>query len=91
MPDIQQEAGKYLNGSTSQLVKTGAGVCVGVVVASSTTGTIKLWDSLTAANSVIVDTTAAITAPAYIKIGAKFQTGLFITVGGTINYTVIYE
>ena len=84
---------KYLNGTTSQLVKTGAGTFYGVIVNSNTNGTFKLWDQTTAAVPVLLNTFTPTTATSQVYLfpmGVSFNTGLFITVGGTIDYTVLY-
>ena len=39
---------KYTNGTTSQSIRAGAGQVAGVIVNSHTSGTMKLWDALTA-------------------------------------------
>lgn len=82
---------KYKNLSASGLVKTGAGTIRGVMVASSTGGTIKLWDNTSAAGTVIVNTTASITAPAFFPIEGSFTTGLYCTISGTADVTVFYN
>lgn len=75
------------------LIKTGPGNLTGVIVSSHTSGTIKFWDSLTAANTVLVDTYTYATGSQTITFfGAKFTTGLFADVGGTTQkITVIYN
>lgn len=87
------ESAKYLNGTTSQQIVAGAGRAYGVIVNSHTSGTMKLWDSLTATGTVIVNT---FTFPAgsgmYIfPVSVDFYTGLFLTVGGTLDYTILYS
>lgn len=80
----------YLQGSTSQQVKSGDGWILGIFVSSaSATPTIKLWDSLTAANAILVDTFTP--APGWWPIPLHFRTGLFITVSGTVAYTVSFH
>jgi hypothetical protein len=78
-----------LNGSTSQSVKASAGRLTGIFVASSTSGTIKLWDNTAASGTVLVNTFSA-TAATWYPLPFAFGTGLYITVGGTIDYTVSY-
>ena len=83
---------KYLNGTTSQLVKTGQGTVAGIIVNSHTSGTIKLWDNTSAASTVLNNTMTLATGPQTINLlNEPFNTGLFITVGGTIDYTIVYE
>ncbi|MEI6532497.1 MAG: hypothetical protein WCO06_01515 [Candidatus Roizmanbacteria bacterium] len=86
------KSGLYKNFTDSNLVKTGGGVVVGVVVNSHTSGTLKLWDNTTAATTVLFNT---ITFPTgfgvYDLFGAKFFTGLYASVGGTADITLIYN
>jgi hypothetical protein len=91
-PFLQPVAGgnDYLNGSTSQLVKTGDGYLLGIFVASSSAGTIKLWDNTSAATTVLVNTFSAVAGQWY-PLPYHFKKGLFITVGGTIDYSISYS
>lgn len=92
--DGQPDNTGYLNGTTSQLVKAGSGQLMGISVNSHSSGTIKLWDSLTAANAILLNTITLAAGPQQILLpsdGVGFNTGLFITVGGTIDYTVFYQ
>jgi hypothetical protein len=68
--------------------KVGPGFMGGILVGTSTALTIKVWDSLSAAGTVILETTAALTAGQYLTIPACFSTGCFITVGGAGTFTV---
>jgi hypothetical protein len=79
---------KKLNGTTSQLVKTGAGVLAGIFVNSTSAGTVKLWDALSAVGTIIVNTHTI--APGWNPMPFTFDTGLYITVGGTIDYSISY-
>lgn len=83
--------GLYANLSASGLVKTGAGVVLGIVINSQSSGTVKLWDNTSAATTTICNTITLATTDRYIPIGAKFTTGLFVTIGGTADVTVIYD
>lgn len=80
----------YLNGSSSQSVKSGGGDLLGIFVASSSSGTIKLWDNTAGSGAVLANTFNAAAATWY-PIPARFNKGLFITVGGTIDYTVVFN
>lgn len=84
---------KYLNGTTSQAVKSTAGGFYGVVVNSHTSGTLKFWDNTAGSGTVLLNT-ITFAAGSGINIifpmGVSFNTGLFVTVGGTIDYTVLY-
>lgn len=77
-------------GASSQCIVSGAGYLVGILVTSSSGGTLKAWDNNSASGTIIFDTTAAITAPIFLPCPCKFSNGLYITVGGTIAYTVCY-
>lgn len=77
--------------TSSVLIYTGAGNVQGVVVNSHTTGTLKLWDNTSAATTVLFNTYSFPTGSNYVNLfGAKFHIGLFATVGGTIDCTIIY-
>lgn len=84
--------GLYANLTASALVKTGQGVVTGVVVNSHTAGTLKLWDNTSAATTVIFNTITFGAAERFIPFyGAKFTTGLFATIGGAADITIIYN
>jgi len=74
--------------SASGAAATGPGVMGGILVGTSTALTIKVWDSLSATGTVILETTAALTAGTYLTIPAAFSIGCFITVGGVGTFTV---
>ncbi len=80
---------KYLNGTASQAVKSEAGELLGVFVASSSSGTIKFWDSLAGSGAVLINTFTPDLG--WNPCPFSFTTGLFITVAGTIDYTVSYS
>jgi WD40 repeat protein len=80
----------YVNATDSRLVKTGDGYVLGIFVASSSSGTIKLWDNTTGATTVLVNTFSA-TAATWYPLPFHFKKGLFITVGGTIDYSISYS
>lgn len=84
--------GYSINLTSSALARTGPGAVTGVIVNSHSSGTIKLWDSLTAANTVIVNTFSFPTGSGtYNLFGAKFNVGLFATIGGTADITLVFE
>lgn len=89
MADIN--SAKYYNKTASGLVVTGPGQIYGVIINSNTSGTMKLWDSLTATGNVIVNT---FTFPAgssvqFFPTAVQFYTGLFYTLGGTADVTLV--
>lgn len=85
--------GKYSNISASTAVKSTEGTVYGVIVNSHTAGTLKLWDNTAASGTVIVNTftfdtgSQVYTFPA----GVSFYTGLYATIGGTADITIIYK
>jgi len=83
----------YNNGTASAQIKATEGKVFGIVVNSHSSGTIKLWDSLTAANDVILNTFSVATGSQTITFAEPivFNTALYLTVGGTIDYTVLYK
>ena len=83
----------YANLSASGLVKTGAGRFYGVIVNSHTSGTLKFWDQTTAAVPVLLNTITFPAGPVNFSfdVGISFGTGLYVTVGGTIDFTVLYN
>lgn len=84
---------KYLNGTTSQAIATGNGTLFGIVVNSHTSGTLKLWDNTAGSGTVILNTITFAAGPGVYMFppGISFYTGLFATVGGTIDYTILYS
>jgi len=83
---------KYLNGTTSQAIKSGAGTLYGVMVNSHTSGTLKVWDNTAGSGTVLLNTITFNAGPQLLSFpqGISFNTGLFFTVGGTIDYTALY-
>lgn len=87
MSGIQFEAYTPKPLAASGLVQSGPGVMGGILVGTSTALTIKVWDSLTATGTVILETTAALTAGQFLRIPAAFSVGCFITIGGSGTFT----
>ncbi len=74
------------------LAYTGPAMAVGIVVSSHTNGTVKLWDALSATGTVLVDTfTFPTGSGSYSFHGAKALTGIFVTVGGTVSATLVFN
>lgn len=87
-----RDAASYTNLSASALIKTGAGVLKGIVVNSHTSGTLKLWDNTSAATTVICNTITFAAGPNFIKLPAvEFSTGLYATIGGTADITILWK
>lgn len=83
----------YLNGTSSQAVKSGPGTFYGFVVNSHASGTLKFWDNTAGSTTVLLNTITFAAGPSLwiIPDGVDFNTGLFVTVGATIDYTIIYS
>ena len=79
-----------LNLSASALAKTGDGELCGIFVASASgSPTIKVWDNTSAATTVLVNTFTPVAATWY-PMPFHFNTGLYITIGGTVDCTVSF-
>ena len=90
--EAQHDYGKYVNLSASALIETGPGTLQGVVINSHSSGTLKFWDNTSAATTVIFNTITLSAGERWIPFfGAKFTTGLYLTIGGTADVTVIYN
>lgn len=81
----------YKNLTATALVKEGAGKLCGIFVSSTTSGTIKVWDSMSAAAPVLVNTFTPAAATYYPFPDAAFSRGLFITIVNTLDCTIFYE
>lgn len=83
---------KYKNLSASGVVKSSTGKIVGIIINSHSSGTIKLWDNTSAASTVLCNTMTLAVGERYIDLfNANFSTGLFVTIGGTADITVVYR
>lgn len=83
------EGTTYSNITASALVRTGAGILVGMYVNSTSSGTIKFWDQTSAAVPVINNTITP--AVGYHPLGnAAFATGLYATIANTLDVTLYY-
>ena len=92
MPNLIQEAYTPVALTASGLVKTGPGIINQIIVGSGTAVTIKVWDNTSAAGTVILETTAAITPVFVLNIQAAFSVGCFVTLAGTApTVTVCYQ
>ena len=84
---------KYSNISASAAVKSAAGVVAGFVVNSHSSGTLKLWDNTAGSGTVILNTITFAAGPGFYPLPkpVEFYTGLYATIGGTADITVIYK
>lgn len=83
----------YTNLTASALVKTGVGYVSGIIVNSHTTATLKLWDNTSAATTTLIDTYTFPAGSSVIDFGSDilFNTGLYATITGTANITIIWR
>lgn len=90
-PFVQPVTGgdRYVNFTSSQVVKASKGWLSGIFVNSSTSGTLKLYDNATAASGTVICNTFT-PALGYNPLPVHFQNGLYATVGGTLDCTFIY-
>ena len=79
-----------INMTATGAVKTGKGVLRGFYVNSTTAGTIKLWDSLSAAGAVMNNTITPAIGWNDLGLG-RFNLGCFATIGGTIDVTFYFD
>lgn len=76
------KSGTPVNLTASGVVKTQSGKISGVFCASTSSGTLKLWDNTAASGNVIVNT-FNLTAGTFYEIPAAFATGCYATIAGT--------
>lgn len=79
------EGDKRLNfTATNTTLKSGT--LFGILVASATTGTLKVADE-----AGTICNTMSVTAGTFYRMPCKFKGGLVITVGGTVDATAFYK
>ena len=82
----------YRNLSASALVKTGYGTIAGVIINFHSSGTLKLWDNTAASGTVICNTITFGVGERFIEMkDISFNTGLYATIGGTADITIVYR
>lgn len=82
--------GEAVNLTASAQVKVGPGKLIGIFVASaSATPTIKVWAQTTAAAPVLVNTFTPV-GPNWYAMPMRFSAGLYVTISGTVDCTVVY-
>jgi hypothetical protein len=79
----------YLNITSSQAIKATSGILTGIFVNSSSSGTLKLYDNAAATGTVICNTFSPTVG--WNPLPVMFQSGLYATVGGTLDCTFIYS
>lgn len=90
---MTSKATRYKNITATGAIDINPGRLLGVIINSHTAGTLKLWDSLSASGNVIMNTFTFATGSGYIPFdaGISYSTGLFATVGGTADITIVYD
>lgn len=85
--------GRATNGTASALIKSGGGDFHGFVVNSHSSGTLKFWDNTAGSGTVLLNTITLAAGPSvWVLPGPiSFGTGLYVTVGGTIDYTIVWS
>lgn len=84
------ESGNATNTTATGAIATGPGQLLGIFVSSSSSGTVKFWDNATAGSGTVIVNTFSAAAATFYRIPASFKNGLFLTVGGTIDCSVIW-
>lgn len=79
------ESQNYKNITSTTTVYTGTGGMLGIFVASTTGGTLKVDDGVTA----MIGQFSPVAGTFYALPG-RFNTSLVVTVGGTLNATVFW-
>lgn len=89
MDVTESVAGRQIAASTATC--NGPGNLVGILVSSASgSPTIKVWDSLAASGTVLVDTLVPL-AGTFYPMPFKFRTGCYVEIGGTVSCTVGVE
>jgi hypothetical protein len=83
-------AGNYANFTATGNVAAGPVNIIGILCATTSSGTVTLYDSATTGTSVPITGTITPAAGSYTPIPASTGSGLYIVVGGTINATVFF-
>ncbi|MFA5871072.1 MAG: hypothetical protein WC842_04310 [Candidatus Paceibacterota bacterium] len=82
----------FANISASAQIKASAGQIYGVIVNSMSSGTLKLWDNTAGSGTILCNTITFAATDRFISLfGATFGTGLYATVGGTADLTILYR
>lgn len=83
---------KSVNLTASGLIKTGSGTVRGVVINSHTSGTLKFWNNTAGSGTVLFNTITLGASERFVPLyDANFTTGLYLTIGGTADVTVMFD
>lgn len=84
--NLLSNVGQYSGPITSsKVLKGGEGQLLGVLVSSTSSGTIKLWDNATAASGTVIIDTFTPAGTGYFPLPFTFTNGCYVTIGGTIS------
>jgi len=85
-------SGSFKNIAATGLVTGVPGRLVGVIINSSTGGTLKLWDNNNAGSgAIIMNTTGTlVTASSINTFGLGYANGIYATVSGTLDCTFVF-
>ena len=75
--------------TSSQLIKAGNGTLRRVIVNSSSSGTLTVYDN-TAASGLVLLNAFPLTAGATPQFDLAFQNGCYFSLGGTADITAVY-
>lgn len=85
-------ANKYSNISASTNgVKGGPGVLVGMYVNSTSAGTIKIYDNASAQSGTVINNTITPAIGNHWLGNCAFQNGLSVTITGTLDVTLYFQ
>ena len=84
---------KYTNVSADALVRTGGGTVSGIIVNSHSSGTFKLYDGLTSAGTLILNTYTPASGSSVIEFPEEieFYTGLYFDKTNAIDATIVWS
>ena len=71
--------------TSSGVLKGAEGQLLGVLVSSTSSGTIKLWDNATAASGTVLIDTFTPAGTGWFPLPFQFKNGCYVTIGGTIS------
>lgn len=80
---------KYVNLSATAIIKTGEGWLAGIFVNSGSAGTLVLYDNTAASGTLICNTFSPVVG--WNPCPIHFSNGLYATVGGTLDCTLVYS
>lgn len=84
------EAGQYSRRTATANIKASNGVLLGVFCASSTAGTIQLYDDAATGTTTPITGSVSLTAGTWYRIPVGFSSGLYAVIGGTADVTIVY-